>query len=416
MTLSVILLFAFLAISASLEIAETSLLAADEVRLQTLVRKGDKRALLVVQLRADMRGLLGTLLLGMTLCDVAASAIATILAHDLFGDAAVSVAIGIMTLVVLIVVKIIPKSFAIQHPERWARRAARPVALLQAALFPVVSIVNVIVDPFFRKGGAGRHAAVTEEEIKTLTSMGVKAGAVEGGEKELIERVFLFNDITAGDVLTPKEIVAMLEADRSVAEVLPIISASGFSRFPIYREDPDTIIGIVHIKDIFAKFAETPPVPLETIVVRDLAHPPVFVPETERIDDLFREFKKQHVHMAIVINDQKTVVGLVTLEDLIEELVGEISDETDIDEDIIKRVDKHTVLVHGDIELPYVNRFFNTHLESAAQRTVGRLIVEKFGKLPKQGQEVPIADNIVATVEQISRGRIIRARLVKQEP
>ncbi|HTM68589.1 MAG TPA: hemolysin family protein [Candidatus Binatia bacterium] len=404
-------LLACLVVSACLEVAETAIVSINVVRLETLVRSGDRRAALVQSLRKDMRRTLGTLLLGMTLFDIAASAIATIITAHLFGEGAVTVeAIG-LTLLVLIFVRIIPKSYAIHNPERWSCRFASMTAFLVTVLTPAVAVVNAAVTPFYRRLGTAAPMPVSEAEIKTMARMGAKSGAVEPGEKELIERVFLFNDITAGDVMSPREIVIGLEASSSIGAALDAVNTQKYSRYPVYDGTLDTVVGVVHIRDMLAQVLK--PGALETLKVRDIAAPPVFVQEKALIDDLFRELKRQRVHMAVVVNDQKAVVGVVTLEDLIEELVGEISDESDVDEHVIKRIDKHAVLVHGDTDIPDVNRFFNTKIEAGEERTVGRLVRRKAGKVPKQGQPVMISDGLMAIVEQISRGRILKVRLIK---
>jgi putative hemolysin len=413
MALQLCILIAFLVVSAAFEVAETSLVSVNPVRLHGMVSRGDKRAATVERLRKDMRRVLSALLLAMTLCDIAATAVATILTHDLFGDAAITVETLGLSIVVLIFVRIIPKSYAIGEPERWARRLAVPVAATATVLGPVVAAINVVSRPFLRSVSGAKSLAVSEEEIKTMANLGVKTGAVESGEKELIERVFLFNDITAGDVFTPKEVMVALDGDKPLTEHLAVMDSSKFSRYPVWSGSKENIVGIVHIKDAFERLSSQAPAELATVPVRDLAQSPVFVAETELIDDLFRLFKKKKVHMAIVTDKDGKLAGLVTLEDLLEELVGEISDESDIDENVFKRVDKHTILVHGDMEIPDVNRFFNVRIPLYERRTIGRLILSKIDGAPKAGRTVVLTDDVAATIEQVSRRRILRVRLSK---
>lgn len=405
-----ILFILFLLVVASgFEAAETALLAVSAVRIQTLVKNGDRRAETIAKLRGNVRRLLGTLLLGQTVCDIASAAIATDAATTAFGDAGVGIVTGVMTVVVLIFVNLIPKSYAANNAERLALAFARPVYVLTVALGPVVSVVDRFVGLFVR--AKRPEVRVTEEEIKTMTRMGVSAGAVESGEKELIDRVFLFNDITANDVLTPKELMFCLDSRKPIGDALEAVNTQKYSRYPVFDGTPDTIVGIIHIKDLLSRVAE--PGALERFTVKDFMSPPLFVLETALVDDLFRDLKRNHVHMAIVVNEQKGVVGLLTLEDLLEELVGEIADESDVDEHVIKRIDKHSVLVHGDTDIPDVNRFFNTKIEAGDSRTIGRLVRKRAGRAPKQGQPVMIADGLMAIVEQVSRGRILKVKLIK---
>lgn len=244
-----------------------------------------------------------------------------------------------------------------------------------------------------------------------MTTMGVSTGAVEHGEKELIERVFRLNDITANDVMTPKEIMVSLDARKPLSDALAVMNSHKYSRYPVYDSATDAVVGIVHIKDILTHV--TQPETLARLTVRDVMSAPIFVQDTMLIDDLFKELKRQRVHMAVLIAADKSLVGLVTLEDLLEELVGEISDESDVDEYVIKRIDKHTLLVHGDTDIPDINRFFNTRIEPGEERTIGRLVRRKVGRVPKQGQPVLIGDGLMAVVEQINRGRILKVRLIK---
>ena len=402
----------FLVLSACFEVAETALFVASDVRIQILLQKGDERAKIVQKLRNNKRKLISTLLLCMTFCDIAATSIATVMATYYFDDAAVGIAIGVMTLVVLIFVRILPKSYAIRHPEQWSLFFARPVSFLIFIFTPFVILVNAVVNPFLKQWGAAMHTISSEEEIKTIASLGAKTGTLGTEEKELIDRVFLFNNITASDVLTPKEVMLSLDGERTIDEILPIVITAKFSRFPVYLGNDDNIIGIIHIKNIFEKITGTSS-STKTIKIKDIITPAFFVSETELIDVLFRTFKKMRTHMAIVLNNQQTVVGLVTLEDLLEELVGEISDESDIDEHIIKRIDKYTVLVHGDIEIADVNRFFNTKIDASEERTIGRLLTKINKKTPSTHQQIELAKDVFATIEHVSHRRILRVKLKK---
>lgn len=416
MPLAIIIVLLLLVLSAAFNGAETAVFAMSDVRLQTLSRNGNKRAALLAKLKSNVSRVLGSLLLAQGICDMAAASLVTLIADDLGGDTGVAISAGLMTIVVFMFVNLIPKSHAANSTEKWALMAARPLQILTVLLGPIVRVIDRIANTFAPVDVSNIH--VSEEEIRTMTRMGVSMGVVERGEKELIERVFLFNDITAGDVLTPKELMFTLDAAAKLGDVIELINSQKFSRYPVYADTKDNIIGVVHIKDVFGHMSDA--IELSKHVVRDFVSPPVFVSEKALIDDLFREFKRKRVHMAIVQNEHGAVVGLVTLEDLIEELVGEIADETDVDENVIKRINKHTVLVHGDTDIPDINRFFNVSIESGDHRTIGRLVRSKAmppnakpNAAPKQGQPVMITEDVMAVVEQVNRGRIMRVRLIK---
>lgn len=411
MAIDLVLIASLLLLAACFEGAETAFLSISDVRVQTLVQKKDRRGLLLEELKSNTRTMLGALLLGQTVCDIAAAAIATMMATTLFGDLGVGIVTGVLTTIVLIFVNLIPKTHAARNPERWSLFFVVPAHYLITILGPLVALIDRFVGLFVR--GTSDAALVSEEEIKTMAFMGVKTGAIEHGEKELIERVFLFNDITAEDVMTPRINMFLLDGKKTVAEVLPNINVSKYSRFPVYENDKGNIVGVIHIKDILEKvfLGETAP---SELLVKDVALPATFVPETKLIDDLFRDFQKNHVHMAIVVNEYGSVVGLVTLEDLIEELVGEISDESDIDEHVIKRVDKYNVLAHGDVEVQHINRFFNVKIDAPEHKNISWVIHEKLGSVPTEGQTVTIDNTTTAAIEKMENRRIIKVRLTKK--
>lgn len=413
MPIELVVVIALLLLSAFFSGEEAAFLALSDVRLHTLERKGDKRAAVVIKLKGDLRKLLGTLLLGQTFCDIASSSIATYAATAYFGSWGMGLVTGVLTFAILIVGNLIPKSLAAHNPERWTLGASPILWWIYVLFSPVVGVVDRMVGVFVKSSTAASY--VSEDEIKSMATMGMRAGTVKEGEKELIERVFLLNDITAEDVMTPREGMIMLDGNKGVQDVLAVVNATKFSRYPVFENERNNVIGIIHIKDIYAKLTEFQEKPLGEIRVKDVAMPAIFVPETKRLDDLFREFQKHRVHMAMVVNEYGTMVGLVTLEDLIEELVGEISDETDVDEHTIKRVDKFTIVTIGDIELQNVNRFFNANIPEDGHKTLSRAILERLGSIPAEGQKIQLTDTITAVIEQADRRHILKVRLSKRQ-
>jgi CBS domain containing-hemolysin-like protein len=279
---------------------------------------------------------------------------------------------------------------------------------------PLVRVLDRLVEYITPFDDTEARPTVSEEEIKTLARLGVKAGTIEKEESELIERVLLFSDITAEDVMTPAEKVVYLDGGRTVAEVADVIATEGFSRYPVWDGKQTNVVGITHIREIFERIAGNPADAMGSVRIKDLAEPAMVVVATMKIDDLLRAFQKQHTHMALVVNEYGSVIGLVTIEDLLEELVGEIADETDVDTHVIKRVDKNTVIVHGDAEVVDVNRFFNTRIEGPANKTLSRVILEKLERVPAQGETVAITDDLGAEIMVASTTKIERIRLVKK--
>jgi len=416
MTLNLLLIVFFLFTSAVLSGSEAAFLSVSEVRIQTLIQKNDRRAILVGKLRSNLHRLLGVLLFGQVISDVAASSLATVTATEWFGDIGVGIATGVMTFMVLIFGQLVPKSYGARQPERWTRLLAKPISWLSVVCNPILAVIDRLVVLVMRQElHFTAHSPVSEEEIKTMAQMGVKAGTLEKGEKELIERVFLFNDITASDVMTPRESILFLDGKKSLAEALPLVNSAGYSRYPVFENDKSNIIGVIHIKDLFRKLSENPGLNLEQVPIKDLAEPATFVPRTKPIDDLLRDMQKQHLHLAMVANEYGTIVGLVTFEDLLEELVGEISDESDIDEHIIKRVDKLNIIAHGDVDIKDINRFFNTKLTAPPHKSLGWVILKELGSIPTVGQQIKLDPCVTATVEEMINLRIHKVRLTKTD-
>ncbi len=413
MTSGLLLLVLLLAMSAAFSSAETAMFSVEDIRIQTLAQQKHPKALLVKRLKDNPKLLLGTILLGNNAANVAASALATVLTIQAFGQVWVGLATGVLTLTILIFSEYLPKTWAAHHSERAAFMFARPIWLLTNVCAPIVRLLDGFVERVFRAKLEARQVNVSEEEIKTMASMGVKAGTLEKGEKEMIERVFLFNDITAEDVMTPEEDVEFLDGKWTMADALPLIIEEKFSRYPVFEGSEDEIIGIVHIRDFFEKLAENPDNALQGVRIRDLVQTVMYVPETKPIDDLFHDFQKCHAHMAIVVNEYGSMVGLVTTDDLLEELVGEIGDETDVEDDVIKRVGKNEVLVHGDEEIKDINDFFNVKLPGRGNKTISRLVLERLKSLPGVGQSVKLNERVTARVEEMEKMRIVRVRLTK---
>lgn len=413
MAVQIVLIVVCILASACFSASETALFSVSMIRIRTLSRQNDRTAKTIEKMRDDPQTLLGAILLGNTLVIVTATSLTTAIAIEYFGDAAVGIATGLMIIVTLIVGECIPKAYAAHNNERVAYVLALPVYGLTKLLRPILTLVNAVVGLAVRHEGPPAPPMVSEEEIKTMTQMGVRAGTVEKGEKELIERVFLFNDITAHDVMTPREHMVCLDGNKTLAETMPLIQAAGYSRYPVYGQDKKEFAGIIHIKNVLEDMAGTATREPGTALVRDLAEPATFIPKTKVIDDLLREMQKHRIHMALVVNEFGSVVGLVTLEDLLEELVGEIADESDIDELIIKRIDKNNIVCHGDAEITDVNRFFNTRLVAPPHKTISWIILKEFGGIPNRDQEVALGDGLTATIEEIAGLRIHKVRLSK---
>lgn len=414
------LLFFLLLLSGFFSGAEIALFSLSQARIHSLVEQKKKHAVVLEHMRANQQKIVVTILIGKSLVNVTAVALATFVAIYYFGSLGVLIALAGMTFLLLLFGEIIPKSFAQQNAERIALSIIPLLRLLTWLLYPVVFIMNMITTSIQRVFHIKDSAfIVSEEDVRAMVTMGHEEGTLESTEKEMIEKVFLMNDITAEDVMTPDEYIVGFSMDMPLREAVPIMHQSGFSRFPVFSNTDNDVHGIVYLKDVFVLLSQEYETQKNSSIeelfskpVAEIAKPAVFVPETMHIDDLLKDFQKRHVHIAIVVDEHGTARGLVTLEDLIEEVVGEIVDETDLDDNLIERIDKHTIIVDPRLTIGRLNAFFNTNFTAARQKTIGWLVLKEFGKIPDSGDKVNI-NGYECIVEEAEDHRIKRLKIIR---
>lgn len=382
-----VILVAFSGLFSGSEIAFFSLSPA---RIQTLVNEGRRGARRALRLREEPQKLLAAILLGNNLANIAGASLATMLAFRFVGDAAVGVATGVMTVVILIFGEIIPKSFSVKHAERI-------VLWMAPLLLPMVRVVRPLSWMLEHVTPHGKEMipSVTEEELRIMTTMGVKEGTVESDEAQLIHNVFRLNDVSAADVMTPRSRMTTLTATTMLQEARDTIVESQFSRIPLFGKNHETVVGILYKNDALVHLASEKP---DTVSLQSLARPVLFVPDTKSADDFIRELQDRHVHMAIIVNEHGDTVGLVTLEDLLEELVKEIIDERDIAPDHMRRVAKNEVHAAGATEVRHINDFFNSNLDESFT-TIAGLLAGRLGRVPVVGDVVEEMDCRIEVVE-----------------
>jgi putative hemolysin len=325
-----IILVALLALSAFFSGSETALMAISKLRLRHLAETKPIRAKLVERLLKKPERLIGTILLGNNLVNVTMSALATALAITLWGERGIAYVTAILTLVILIFAEITPKIFAKHFNERVSFIAAPILNGIMLVLNPVVVVVTYVSNRILYLVGVDvskiKRPLMTEEEIKTCIKMGWDEGAITAEERQMLSRVFTLNDMTIGEIMVPKENMAILDRDASLDETAHLISKTGFSRFPIRKENDTDIVGFIHAKDVFRLIEEK-----EIGSLKKIIRPPYFVPADKKIDAQLRSFQAKKLHQAVVLDGSGRVAGLVTLEDILEELGGSIKDEHDLD-------------------------------------------------------------------------------------
>ncbi len=381
--------------------SETALTALSLARVNGLYKENRRGAQALMRLKSKPTQMLITLLIGNNLVNIAASAIATVIAVERLGDLGPSVAVGALTLVILMFGEVTPKSLALRYAERISLAVAPLILGFRWLVFPVVWLLEHFTTWIHRYMGLRNDPTVTESELISLLEHGAEEGAIEREERAIIERVFEFGDLKVKDVMTHRQQIFALEGNRSIQDVLPEILEESYSRVPIFQDHPDDIRRIVYLRDVLQAVAnDNLDVPLNQI-----SREVLFVPENQPIDELFSTLGREKRHMAIVVDEYGGLQGLVTLEDLLEELVGEIYDETDEMPLEMKVLSDHQIAVSGTVELRVVEDFFHMQLPGKPTDTVSLWILTRTERIPDIGEQLTI-DGLDIKVEKSSHRRI----------
>ncbi|MCY0879140.1 MAG: hemolysin family protein [Firmicutes bacterium] len=398
-------LIAVVGVSALYSMAETAMMALSRGRLRSLGDNPD--ATLLTRLLKDPNRMLGTVLVGNNLANILASTLATALFLHYFGSSGVLLSTVVMTLFILLAAEITPKTYASHNADRVALSLAPLVALSAKVFYPVVQVLTWVGVNVIRLlgGKAEGGRLMTEEELRTLVEVGEEQGILEANEREMIQGVFDFGDTIVREVMVPRIDVQALPETATLGEVWDALVQWGHSRIPIYRNTIDDITGVVYARDILAYGREKP---LDT-PAKELARPISFVPETKKIDSLFADFRRQRTQIAVVMDEYGGTAGIVTIEDLLEEIVGEIQDEYDAEEEVpLKELGPNVVEVTGLYALDELNERFDLNLRHEDFDTVGGLVLHLLGRVPVEGEVVRV-DNVEITVAQVEGRRVARA-------
>jgi CBS domain containing-hemolysin-like protein len=377
--------------------AETALFSISRVKARHLGKMAGRTNLLIMRMKEDPHRLLATILIGNNLVNIGASSLATALALDYFQDRAVGIVTGVMTFLILVFGEIFPKSIATRNNILISKIVILPIFWLSILFFPLIKFLDFIPK---LTGKIKRTPTVTEEELLTFVEVVEEEGEIKEEEKELIHNIFEFDDTNAYEIMTPRADMYVIDADDELR--VDEIVKSGFSRIPVIRGDIDHVVGILNIKDLFMRHL-TASAPLD---VRELMQPPYFVPENKKLDSLLRQFKRRKSHLAIVVDEHGGVAGLITLEDVLEEIVGEISDETDKVEARIVSLKNKEWIVLGKTDVEEVNEKIPMEIpESKEYDTFSGFVLNQIGKIPQEKEEIPIGSFIV-TVQKKDGNRI----------
>jgi CBS domain containing-hemolysin-like protein len=409
----VAVLIASLLLAAFAATAETALTSVSRLRMRSLAESGDAAARRVVRLHERPNAYLSTILMANTLAVIVASTVTTLLVADRWGSGAEAPATAVLSVVVLVACEILPKSVALRFNEQAARLVSGPVTLLTRVLRPVVFLLTGLSSRLVRLVARGDVPGpfVTEEELKMLLAVSEREGVVEEEEREMISGVLELTDKVAREVMVPRVDVVAVDVRSTVEDVTRLINQTGHSRIPLYEDSIDNVVGLIYAKDLLRGCATDNPPSL-----RELAREPYFTPELKRAGELLIEMRKKKVHMAVVVDEYGGTAGIVTIEDLIEEIVGDIRDEYDATEpEEIQFISDREVLLNARVSLDDIKALLRLPIEDVEADTIGGLVYERLGSIPKPGATVQIGD-VTIRVESVRRQAIRTLRISSPRP
>ncbi len=405
--LTILIVSLFLCAMASA--AETSLTSISRIKLRNLVAEGDAQAAEIDKVLANPNAFLSTILIVNSVAVIVASSMATVLAIQFSESLGQLISTVLSSLVVLIFCEITPKTAAVQNPVRYARVFVGPVKGATWLLRPLVWSLGAVTSVLLRLlGGEIKHRGpfVTEEELRLLVSVSEEEGVLEEEETEMICSIFEFADTTVREVMIPRIDMVTLESDATVDEAVDLAMQGGFSRIPVYEESIDNIIGVLYTKDMLRQLREEH----DRLPIRDLVRAAYFVPETKKLDDLLREIRQKRVHMVIVVDEYGSVAGLVTIEDLVEEIVGDIQDEYDREELLYEQINENEYVFDAKISIDEFNELMDADLGDEDYDTLGGFLYAQLDKIPNVGDTIT-HKNLTFTVLSTRGRRITKVRV-----
>lgn len=403
-----------LCLSAFFSSSETALTTVNQIRMRTLADNGDKRAARVLRVTGNPGKMLSAILIGNNIVNLSASSISTSLAIHLFGNTGAGIATGILTFLILIFGEVTPKTMATIKADSMSLTAAAPIGFLMKILTPVIFIINKLslgLMFLLHVNIKDAQKKMTEEELRTIVDVSQENGVIEHEERDMIHNLFDFGDAEAKEIMVPRIDMTFVQADATYQEVLDIFRQDMFTRLPVYEDSTDNVIGIINMKDFLLQ-NDTP-----EFSVRNLLREPYFTYEHKNTADLFLEMRKSSISLAIVLDEYGVTAGLITLEDLLEEIVGEIRDEYDADEeDDITRISDREFYVLGSANLNDVSEALSLHFTSDDYDTIGGYCLGLLDHLPEKNEIILTDNNILLRIDRMEKNRIERIYIRLPEP
>ena len=410
--LQILIVIGLLALSAFFSSSETAMMAVNKIRVRNLADAGLSSAQTLMKVLDNQPKMLSAILIGNNIVNISASSLATILVTRAFGDMYVGVGTGILSLLVLIFGEITPKTSATLYSETMALRFAKPIYMIMQVLTPVIFIVDKLSQGVLRLLHVDpnkKQDAITEDELRTIVEVSHEEGVIESDEKKMIYNVFDFGDSVAKDIMVPRIDMTFIDVNATFSEVIEVFREVKYTRYPVYEETTDNVIGIINIKDLLLTENQ------KKFCIRDYLREPLYTYEFKKTAELMVELRKTQNNIAIVLDEYGATAGLITLEDMLEEIVGEIRDEYDEDEeDLIRRIGSREYVVEAAMKLDDLNDQLGLDLESEDYDSIGGFIIGLLDHLPEEGEEVT-HKTLRFVVDKVDRNRIDKIHLYIQE-
>lgn len=407
--LKLLIIIVLLILSAFFSSSETALTTVSRMRILSLAEEGNSSAVTLLKVIDNKEKMLSAILIGNNIVNISVSSVTTILVTDLFGNYAVSIATAILTVLVLIFGEITPKTLATINNEKLALRFASVVYWLMYILTPVIFLINKLsslVMKLFRIDKSEKKSTYTENELKTIVNVSHAEGVIEADERKMLQNIFEFGDRQAKDIMIPRLDVCMIDVDSTYEEIMDVFQANRYTRIPVYENTTDNVIGIINIKDLLLYRHG------ESFNIRNYLRQPYFTYEYKGLSDLLLEMKKASVNITIVLDEYGAASGLLTLEDLIEEIVGDIRDEYDYDEeDELRPINENEYIAEAHMKLDDLNDMLKINLSSPEYDSVGGFIIEKLDRIAKSGDIVETPD-VTLIVDSINKNRIEKVHII----
>lgn len=409
--LQIIVIIILLMLSAFFSSSETALTTVSQIKLRSLIDEGNRRAKKVLKITENPSKLLSAILVGNNIANISASALTTTFCTSVFGNKYIGIATGALTFLVLIFGEITPKTIATEYSLQLSMVVAYPISWLMTVLTPVIFLLNIITSGIFRLfhvNPSARKSSITEAELRTIVNVSHEEGVIEPEEKFMISNVVDFGDAISKDIMIPRADVVAADVNSTYEELVNIFKSETYTRIPIYEDSKENIIGILNIKDLFF-YREL--LDIRYFDLRSILRKPLFVSEYQKTSQIFAEMKTSADSMAIVLDEYGQASGIITMEDLVEEIVGDIRDEYDDNEnDLIRDLGNHTYDIDASIKLDDLNDKLQTNFESKNYDSLAGFIIELLDNIPTAGEEAN-CDGVHFKVTEVHRNRIERVTL-----